>query len=147
MVIDGFILISQSYCLGLHQWHWEYSPAIRRQFCLGQLLWLMQRRSQSTTLIILNSFYNMEYEMIKKIRANATWIEADILGINVTMGTIHSPQPLSTSAMRSQSHSNPWSHNSNTKNVTASARKWDGNSFEIYRLVLELVSISLCKRG
>ena len=28
-----------------------------------------------------------------------------------------SPQPLSTSAMTSQSHSTPWRHNSNTKNV------------------------------
>ena len=27
---------------------------------------------------------NMEYEMIKKIRQNTTWIEADILGINLT---------------------------------------------------------------
>ena len=123
VVIDGFILIIQLYCLGLHQWHWEYSPAIRHQFCLGQLLWLVQRSSQGTTFIFLNSFYNMEYKIIKKIRPNTTWIEADILGINVTMGTIHSPQPLSTSTMRSQSHSTPWRHNSNTKNVTASARK------------------------
>ena len=30
---------------------------------------------------------------------------------------MHSPQPLSTSAMTSQSHSNPRRHNSNTKNV------------------------------
>ena len=33
---------------------------------------------------ILNPFYNMEYEIIKKIRQNTTWIEADILGINLT---------------------------------------------------------------
>ena len=29
-------------------------------------------------------FYNMEYKIIKKIRQNTTWIEADILGINLT---------------------------------------------------------------
>ena len=33
---------------------------------------------------ILNPFYNMEYKIIKKIRQNTTWIEADILGINLT---------------------------------------------------------------
>ena len=38
---------------------------------------------------------------------------------------MHSSQPLSTSAMTSQSHSTPWRHNSNTKNVTVSAREWD----------------------
>ena len=51
-------------------------------------------RSQGTTLsasdlhnaraTILNPFYNMEYKIIKKIRQNTTWIEADILGINLT---------------------------------------------------------------
>ena len=54
----------------------------------------VQGRSQGTTLsasdlynaraTILNPFYNMEYEMIKKIKKNTTWIEADILGINLT---------------------------------------------------------------
>ena len=54
----------------------------------------MQGRSQGTTLsasdlhnaqaTILNPFYNMEYKIIKKIRQNTTWIEADILGINLT---------------------------------------------------------------
>ena len=33
---------------------------------------------------ILNPFYNMEYEIIKKIRQNTAWIEADILGKNLT---------------------------------------------------------------
>ena len=33
---------------------------------------------------ILNPFYNMEYEIIKKIRQNTAWIEADILGKNPT---------------------------------------------------------------
>ena len=57
---------------------------------------------------------------------------------------MHSPQPLSTSAMTSQSHSTPWRHNSNTKNVTASAREWVWNSFEIYGSALKLILISLC---
>ena len=59
---------------------------------------------------------------------------------------MHSPQPLSTSEMTSQSHSTLWRHNSNTKNVTASAPEWDQISFEIYESALELVSISLCTR-
>ena len=33
---------------------------------------------------ILNPFYNIEYKTINKIRQNTTWIEADILGINLT---------------------------------------------------------------
>ena len=54
----------------------------------------VQGRSQGTTLrasdlhnartTILNPFYNMEYKIIKKIRQTTTWIEADILGINIT---------------------------------------------------------------
>ena len=49
----------------------------------------VQGRSQGTTLsasdlhnaraTILNPFYNMEYKIIKKIRQNTAWIEADIL--------------------------------------------------------------------
>ena len=57
---------------------------------------------------------------------------------------MHLPQPLSMSAMMSQSHSTPWRHNSKTKNVTVSAREWDRNRFEIYGSALELISISLC---
>ena len=55
---------------------------------------LVQGRSQGTTLsasdlhnaraTILNPFYNMEYKIIEKIRQNTAWIEADILGINLT---------------------------------------------------------------
>ena len=55
----------------------------------------VQGRSQGTTLsasdfhnaraTILNPFYNMEFKMIKKIRQNMTGIEADILGINLTL--------------------------------------------------------------
>ena len=56
---------------------------------------------------------------------------------------MHSPQPLSTSVMTSQSHSTPWRHNSNTKNVTASARGWGRNRFEICRSALEPISITL----
>ena len=54
----------------------------------------VQGRSQGTTLsasdlhnaraTILNPFYNMEYKIIKKIRQNTAWIEADILGKNLT---------------------------------------------------------------
>ena len=54
----------------------------------------MQGRSQGTTLsasdlhnaraTILNPFYNMEYKILKKIRLNKAWIEADILGKNLT---------------------------------------------------------------
>ena len=53
----------------------------------------VQGRSQGTTLsasdlhntraTILNPFYNMEYKIIKKIRQNTAWIEADILGKNL----------------------------------------------------------------
>ena len=63
---------------------------------------------------ILNPFYNMEYKITKKIRQNMTWIGADIPGVNLTPNRYnrHSPQPLSTSAMTSQSYSTPWRHNS-----------------------------------
>ena len=131
--------------------------------CLGRRPCTSRRRvqgcSQGTTLsasdlhnaraTILNPFYNMECKIIKKIRQNTTWIKADILGINLTPNqyNAHSPQPLSTSAMMSQSHSTLWRHNSNTKNVTASAREWNRNRFEIYGSALKLISISLCTRG
>ena len=55
---------------------------------------------------------------------------------------MHSPQLLSMSAMASQPYPTQWLQNSNTKNVTASAREWDRNNFEIYGSVLELISIS-----
>ena len=52
-----------------------------------------QGRCQGTTLsasdlhnaraTILNSFYDIEYEISKKIRQNTTWIEAYILGITL----------------------------------------------------------------
>ena len=54
----------------------------------------VQGRSQGTTLsasdlhnaraTIFSPLYTMEYKIIKKIRQNTTWIEADILGINLT---------------------------------------------------------------
>ena len=54
----------------------------------------VQGRSQGTTLSAfdlhnaratnLNPFYDMEYKILKKIRQNTTWIDADILGINLT---------------------------------------------------------------
>ena len=81
----------------------------------------VQGRSQSTTLsapdlhnaqaTILISFYNMDHEIIKKIKQNKTWIEAGIPWINLNpVGIMHSPQPLSMSAMMSQSQSTPWRH-------------------------------------
>ena len=68
---------------------------------VARALWRSEARrvvpwseSQGTTLsasdlhnaraTIRNPFYNMEYKIIKKIRQNTTWIEADILGINLT---------------------------------------------------------------
>ena len=55
--------------------------------------WVQERR-QGTTLYasglnnapttILNPFDNMEYKIIDIIMQNMTWIEADILGINLT---------------------------------------------------------------
>ena len=118
----------------------------------------VQGRSQGTTLsasdlhnaraTILNPFYNMDYKIIKKIRQNTAWIEADILAKNLTPNRCNAlAQPLSTSAMTSQSHSTPWRHNSNTKNVAASAREYDQNRFEIYGSALEHVSIPLCTRA
>ena len=109
--------------------------------CLGWRPCTSHRRvqgcSQGTTLsasdlhnaqaTILNPFYNMEYKIIKKIRLNTVWIEADILGINSPIPTMHSPQPLSMSAMTSQSHSTLWCHNSNTNNVSVIACEWDRN--------------------
>ena len=54
----------------------------------------VQGRSQGTPIsasglhnaraTILNPFYNMKYKIIKKIRQNTAWIEADILGKNLT---------------------------------------------------------------
>ena len=67
---------------------------------------------------ILNPFYKMEYQMIKKMKQNTARIESDILGKNLTpIGKMHSHQPLSSSAMTPQSHSTPWRHNSNTKKL------------------------------
>ena len=68
------------------------------RLCLGRRPCTSHRRvqgsSQGTTLsvsdlhnapaTILNLFYNMEYDMIRKIRQHTTWIGADILGINLT---------------------------------------------------------------
>ena len=120
--------------------------------CLGRRPWTsrgrVQGRSQCTTLsasglhnareTILNPFYNLEYEIMKKITQNTTWIEVDILRINLTsFGTMHSPQPLSMSATTSQSNSTPWRHNSNTENVIASARERGRNRFELYGSALE----------
>ena len=53
------------------------------------------------TTILLNPFYYMEYQMIKKMKQNTARIESDIQGKNLTpIGKMHSPQPLSSSARR-----------------------------------------------
>ena len=49
--------------------------------------------------------------------------------------------------MMSQSHSTPWRHDGNTKNVAASAREYDRNRCEIYGSALEHISISICTRA
>ena len=84
----------------------------------------------------------MEYKIIKKIRQNTTWTDADSLGMNLTPNRYNALAP--PSAMTSQSHSTQSRHNSYTKNVTASAREWDQNRLEIYGSAQELISISLC---
>ena len=74
----------------------------------------------------------MEYKIIKKIRQNKMSIEADIPCINLNPNQYNAlAQPLSMSAMTSQSQSTPWRDNSNTKNIGASAREWDRKRLEI----------------
>ena len=76
-------------------------------FCLGWRPCMsrsgVQGHNQGTTLsasdlhnaraTILNPFYNMEYKIIKKIRQNTMWIEADILGINLTPSRYNAHAP------------------------------------------------------
>ena len=78
-----------------------------RRLCLGGRPCTSRRQvqgcSQGTTLsasdlynaraTILNPFYNMEYKIIKKIRQITTWIEADILGINLTSNRYNALAP------------------------------------------------------
>ena len=85
--------------------------------------------------------------MIKKIRQNPTWIEADIRGINLTPNRYNALAPTIVYVSNGVTiPSTAWRHNSNTKNVTTSAREWDRNRYEIYGSALELISISLCTR-
>ena len=73
------------------------------------------------------------------------WIEADILGINLTPNLYNAPAQAIVNVSNDVTiHSTPWRHNSNTKNVTGSAREWDRNRFEIYGSAREHISISLC---
>ena len=118
----------------------------------------VQGGSQGTTLsasdlhnaraTILDPFYNMEYKIITKIRQNTAWIEADILGTNLTPNRYNALAPAIVyvsddvtipfnSVTPQQQHKEP----------TASAREWDRNHFEIYGSALELISISLCTRA
>ena len=53
---------------------------------------------------ILNPFYNMEYKIMKQIRQNTMWIEADILGINLTPNQYKCTRP--SHCLRQQ-----WRHN------------------------------------
>ena len=97
---------------------------------------------------IFNPFYDIECKIIKKILHNKTWIEADIPCINITPNQYNAlTQPLSTSAMTSQSHSNTWRHNNNTKKLTVSARERDQNRFEIYGSRVKYSFISSCTRA
>ena len=43
---------------------------------------------------ILNPFYNMEYKIIKKIRQNTAWIEADILDKHLTPNRCNALAPV-----------------------------------------------------
>ena len=60
---------------------------------------------------------------------------------------MHSTQPLFTSPVTSEFQSTHWRHNSDAKNLSASALEWDRNRFEIYRSTLGHNSISSCTRA
>ena len=74
----------------------------------------VQGRSQGTTLsasdlhnareTILNPFYNMDYKIIKKIRQNTAWIEADILAKKSHSQSVQCTRP--SHCLRRQ-----WRHN------------------------------------
>ena len=52
--------------------------------CLGQGTTRSSSQDHHTVRATVPSpFYNIEYQVIKKIKQNVTWIEADILGINL----------------------------------------------------------------
>ena len=118
----------------------------------------MQGRSQGTIqsasdlhnaqATIVDPFYNMEYKIIKEIRQNTTWIEADILGINLTP-TRYNALALAIVYVSDDVTIpfNSVTSQKQHKERTASAREWDRNHFEIYGSALELISISLCTRA
>ena len=88
----------------------------------------------------------MEYKIIKKIRQNTAWIEADIQGKNLTPNRCNALAPaIGYVSNESQSPSTPWRHNSNPKNVAVRAREYDRNRFEIYGSALEHVYFFMYK--
>ena len=82
--------------------------------------------------------------MIKKISQNTTWIEADILDMNLNPHRYNALAP--DIVYVSNDVTIPF-NSVTSKNVTASAREWDRNRYEIYGSALELISISLCTRA
>ena len=100
--------------------------------CLGRRPCTSRRRvqghSQGTTLsasdlhnaraTILNPFYNMEYKIIKKIRQNTAWIEADILAKNLT------PNRCNARVRPSHCLRQQWRHNPNQlRDVTIATQR------------------------
>ena len=51
-------------------------------------------KAQPCVPLILNPFYNMKCKIVKKIRQNTTWIEVDILGINLTSNRYNALAPV-----------------------------------------------------
>ena len=95
----------------------------------------VQGRSQGTTLsasdlhnaqaTIPNLFYSMECKMIKKIRQNTTWIGADLPSVNLTPNRYNALATAIFYVSNDVTIPTPPRHNSNTNDVTASAREWD----------------------
>ena len=82
---------------------------------------------------------------LNKSRAEqARLLMADCSVTYLPLEKMHLPQPLSTSAMPSQSHSISWHHNRNTKNFIVSVREWDHNYSESYGSAVEHNFISTC---
>ena len=99
---------------------------------------------------ILNPFYNMEYEIIKKIRQNKTWNKADILCINLT------PNWYNALASAVVYVSNDVTFPFNTmipekqqkiKNLTASMRDRDRNCLKSTDRRSNITLISSCPRA
>ena len=97
-----FFLLKCLRMVALHRGYQRHaSLCLGRRPCTSRRR--VQGRSQGTTLsasdlhnaqaTILNPFYNMEYKIIKKMRQNTMWIEAAILGINLTPNRFNALDP------------------------------------------------------